>query len=93
MEPTIIRCRLGFYGHVQCVGFRYTACRAAEQTGVTGWVRNEYDGSVTMEIQGTQAQLDLTVRLLDNDPYIRVDRVERKSLPLEPKERGFRVRY
>ena len=93
MEQNITRRRLCFYGRVQGVGFRYTARRAAGEARVTGWVRNEYDGSVTMELQGSAGQIELAVRLLDNDPYIRIDRVEGKTLPLEKNEKGFRVRY
>ncbi len=93
MEQNITRRRLCFYGRVQGVGFRYTAMRAAGESGVSGWVRNEFDGSVTMELQGTSDQIELTVRLLDHDPYLRIDRVEGKTLPVEKNERGFRVRY
>lgn len=50
----MIRKRIVFHGWVQGVGFRYRARHAAEHLGATGWVRNEYDGSVTMEIQGTE---------------------------------------
>ena len=50
----MIRKRIVFHGWVQGVGFRYRARHAAEHLGATGWVRNESDGSVTMEIQGTE---------------------------------------
>jgi len=50
----MIRKHISFYGWVQGVGFRYRARHAAELYGYTGWVRNEWDGSVTMEIQGTE---------------------------------------
>ncbi|MBR6351839.1 MAG: acylphosphatase, partial [Firmicutes bacterium] len=42
----IIRRHIVFYGWVQGVGFRWRARNAAQAVGVTGWVRNEYDGSV-----------------------------------------------
>ena len=44
------RRHISFYGWVQGVGFRYRARHAAELYGCTGWVRNEWDGSVTMEM-------------------------------------------
>ena len=52
-QSRIIRKRVVFYGRVQGVGFRYTAQFAAQSAGTTGWVRNEYNGSVVMEIQGS----------------------------------------
>ena len=53
----MIRQRIVFRGRVQGVGFRYRARMAAAQIGVTGWVRNNPDGTVTMEIQGTEEQI------------------------------------
>ena len=44
------RYRLCFYGMVQGVGFRFTAMHAANMYRLTGYVRNEYDGSVTCEV-------------------------------------------
>lgn len=51
------RLSMRFVGQVQGVGFRWTAMRAAHDAGCTGWVRNEYDGSVSMELQGTNEQI------------------------------------
>ena len=52
-----IRKRLIFHGRVQGVGFRYTARHLADSLGLTGWVRNEYDGTVHMEVQGRKAMI------------------------------------
>jgi len=46
----MVRKHINFHGWVQGVGFRYHARHAAELYGCTGWVRNEWDGSVTMEM-------------------------------------------
>jgi acylphosphatase len=50
-----------FSGDVQGVGFRYTACRVADQHGVTGWVRNLPDGAVECVAEGAPAGLDAFV--------------------------------
>lgn len=88
-----IRKRIQFYGEVQAVGFRYTAYHSAQLYGATGWVRNEYDGSVTMEIQGSERQIDDVVKAIENGMYIRIDRMDVKTVPVIPDERGFRVAY
>ena len=62
----MIRKRIVFSGWVQGVGFRYRARHAAELLGATGWVRNEYDGSVTMEIQGVR-----TIPVIPNEQGFR----------------------
>ena len=59
-----IRKRLQFYGRVQGVGFRYTAIRAANSLGVSGWVRNERDGSVTVESQGSDAAIKRMIQTI-----------------------------
>lgn len=54
----MVRKHITFYGWIQGVGFRYRARHAADIVGATGWMHNRYDGSVTMEIQGTEEQID-----------------------------------
>ncbi len=81
-----------FYGQVQGVGFRYHASMAARGLGLTGWVRNEYDGTVTMEAQGPEPLLTQLVSQLQGDRYIDIDGVEMKEIPEREDEREFRVR-
>lgn len=92
-KKPVVRKYIRFYGWVQAVGFRWRAMQAAQHYGATGWVRNEYDDSVSMEIQGTESQIDDVIAAIRRGSYIRIDRMEVKPMPLEPDERGFRVRY
>ena len=89
MSEKLLRKRLVFEGLVQGVGFRWRARHAAEAVGATGWVRNNPDGSVTMELQGTEAQIDRVIQLLDRGRYIQILRMQARSLPPVPEERGF----
>ncbi|MBC7772193.1 MAG: acylphosphatase [Pyrinomonadaceae bacterium] len=50
--PSLHRQQYSFQGRVQGVGFRATACSIAGRFSVTGWVRNEPDNSVTLQVQG-----------------------------------------
>ena len=88
-----VRKYIRFYGQVQAVGFRWTAMQAAKLYGVTGWVSNEYDDSVSMEIQGTERQIDDVIAAIERGTYIVIDRMEVKKLETVEEERGFRVRY
>lgn len=52
-----------FVGRVQGVGFRFTAVRCVERRqqsndSLTGWVRNEMDGSVLMVVEGLRASIE-----------------------------------
>ncbi len=55
-------------GRVQGVGFRRYVRRWARTLGLTGWVRNEPDGSVRVVAQGDPAALDRLARLLWGGP-------------------------
>lgn len=87
-----IRKRFRFYGLVQGVGFRYLARHAAAAFGATGWVRNEPDGSVSMEVQGTRQQIARVLDAIERGRYVRIEAREEKSIPVEEDERGFRTR-
>ena len=87
----MLRQHIVFRGWVQGVGFRYRARHAAALYGVTGWVRNEPDGSVSMEIQGTQEQIDNVIIAIEKGTYVSIEHMDVKTIPLIESERGFRT--
>ena len=56
---TMVRHTIQFFGNVQGVGFRYTACAVAKHFDVTGYVRNCSDGSVELIVEGTGRETKL----------------------------------
>ena len=88
----MIRRHIVFYGWVQGVGFRYRARHAAALYGCTGWVRNDWDGSVTMEIQGEESAIDRVILSIEQGTFIRIENMRTQLLPLDPQERGFHTR-
>lgn len=86
---------LRFTGTVQGVGFRWNSKAIADSLGCTGWVRNEWDGSVQMELQGTDEQMARFFSRL-HEQYSRwhVDYAIDSSADLEvvPGEGGFVIR-
>ena len=90
---SVIRRRWHFTGNVQGVGFRYFAQCAAQKLGLTGWVANNWDGSVTLEAQGTRAALDALVPLIERtNRWARIENIETATLPLKEHEYGFEER-
>ena len=85
----IARKHISFYGDVQGVGFRFRARHAAENFGATGWVKNEYDGSVSMEIQGTQEQIDKVIMTIERGTFIHIVNIEQEIVPVEQGEHYF----
>ncbi len=87
------RFHLKFNGRVQGVGFRYTAYNLALWLGLTGWVRNEWDGSVSMEVQGTEEKIEQFINKIQSERFIRVDSINKEELPLVSQEGSFNVEY
>ena len=64
-------------GRVQGVGFRWFVEHEAKKLGVSGWVRNNSDGSVEVLASGTGEQLSgLRSRLQQGPRASRVDGIE-----------------
>ena len=91
-DSKIIRRQIRVYGSVQGVGFRYRTEHAAESVGATGWVRNDPDGSVFMEIQGTEEQIDRVFAMVSQGTYVNIEKMDAKSIPVVEDERGFHTR-
>ncbi|MEJ2512120.1 MAG: acylphosphatase [Anaerolineales bacterium] len=56
------------HGRVQGVGYRAFAIRSAQQIGLTGWVRNRYNGTVETVAEGDRTQLENYLKVLQRGP-------------------------
>ena len=93
MTAGIIRKSIRFSGRVQGVGFRYRAVKAANMYGCTGWVRNDRDGTVSMEIQGTEEQIDQVIPAIEKGRFIRIENMRIRTIHAEEDERSFREEW
>lgn len=87
-----IRKHIVFYGRVQGVGFRHTAKYLAQSLELTGWVKNDWEGTVTMEVQGREQLINKLLVGLNNSRFITIDWMDTKEIPLK-EERTFDVKY
>ena len=87
----MVRKHIIFYGSVQGVGFRWRARNAAEHFSCTGWAKNEWDGSVSMEIQGEEEDIDRVILAIEKGTFVRIDNMDVKALPVVDHEYGFRT--
>ncbi|MBN2361090.1 MAG: acylphosphatase [Deltaproteobacteria bacterium] len=53
-----VRVRLHITGEVQGVFYRVTACEQATALGLTGWVKNNFDGSVEALAEGAEGAVE-----------------------------------
>ena len=80
-------------GRVQGVSFRWYAVQEAERLGVTGWVRNEPDGSVAAHVEGEDPAVDAMVAWCRRGPsYAAVRDVAVTDVP-PTGAHGFGIRY
>lgn len=76
-NATLISRHLRITGRVQGVGYRYALRDEAERGGLTGWVRNRFDGSVEALVQGpAEAVAVLEAWARRGPPGARVAKVE-----------------
>ncbi|MET0634733.1 MAG: acylphosphatase [Chitinophagaceae bacterium] len=69
-------------GKVQGVFYRKTAKDKARELGLTGWVRNEDDGSVRIEVSGEEKNLEQLVKwCAEGPPRAVVTEVQVTDLP------------
>lgn len=97
VEGDLRRLHLRYVGQVQGVGFRWTAQHMARDLGLTGWVRNEWDGSVVMELQGTDEQISEFFggfgQQWRGTYAIRYTIDEKEDIDPDPSETDFSIRY
>ena len=80
-------------GHVQGVGYRYYAFRAACARQINGWVRNLPDGTVELFAQGAGDALRVYEEDLRTGPAgARVADIEMHDSAVETKMGGFEIR-
>jgi acylphosphatase len=93
MAEKTVRYRVRFVGHVQGVGFRMTAIDQATDLDLHGFVRNEADGSVLADVEGSVTALKQWIRrmqsvMCDNLQDTQIDVVTPSGI-----SSGFHIRY
>ena len=77
----MIRKRIVFTGNVQGVGFRWRARQAASLYNCTGWCRNDWEGTVTMEIQGKEEAIAKVIQSIEAGRYIWIRNMDVSCVP------------
>ena len=81
-------------GRVQGVGFRHFTRQTARRLDLSGWVRNEPDGSVRLEAEGPHDAVEQLLEAVhEGPPAARVDEVDTDARNPTGSTEAFRVRY
>lgn len=87
------RVRVIYRGRVQGVGFRATCAAIARRWTLSGFVRNEPDGSVSLEAQGTPSDVDQFLAAVAAHMQANISTAESSELPTVSEDFQFRVTY
>jgi len=81
-------------GRVQGVAFRAFVQRTARQLGLTGWVRNNPDGSVSGYAEGEQGLLvEFIKQVKIGNRWSNVRSLDQESQPFSGEFQSFDIRY
>lgn len=89
-----IRAHVVFEGLVQGVFFRANAKKCADALGLTGWVRNRYDGGVEAVFEGDEEKVRQAIEwCASKQPYAKVDSKEVKVSDATNEFHDFSIRH
>ncbi|WP_256855915.1 acylphosphatase [Terribacillus halophilus] len=76
-------------GKVQGVGFRLSAAEKARKLDLVGFVRNEADGTVRLDLEGKDNQVEKFIKEVKKGPNAQV-KVKNVDVKYLEKPQGFR---
>lgn len=91
--PGTIRKEFHFEGNVQNIGFRFEVQSHAKPLGITGYAKNNDDGTVTAQLQGNLEDINRVISDLHNIDRIQIDSMTEKEIPLDYYENDFIILY
>ena len=93
LPPGTIRKEFHFEGNVQNIGFRFEVQSHAKPLGITGYAKNNDDGTVTVQLQGNLEDINRVISDLQNIDRIQIDSMTEKDIPLDYYENDFIILY
>lgn len=93
LPPGTIRKEFHFEGNVQNIGFRFEIQSHAKPLGITGYAKNNDDGTVTAQLQGNLEDINRVIANLHNIDRIQIDSMTEKDIPLDYYENDFIILY
>lgn len=81
-------------GHVQGVGFRFSAQQKANEYQLGGWVKNREDGTVEMEVEGPEKQINQYLSEIKKGfhRFIQVDNIKMEKSDQEKGHKRFIIK-
>lgn len=93
MAAESIRYCVRYHGQVQGVGFRMTSIAQARGLSIHGFVRNEPDGSVQMDVEGPLGDVKELMRRIKSAMADNIDDIQVHEMPVRGIDGGFQIRH
>jgi len=82
------------HGHVQGVGFRFYTYQNAIMNRITGWVKNNADGTVKIVAQGEESNMNKFIDAVRRGPrFSKIIDVSIKELQGLENHKAFQIKY
>lgn len=82
-----------YEGRVQGVGFRFNAVAQSAGLKLHGFVRNEPDGSVVMDVEGPAMDLKQLLRRIESEMNDNIEGFEVTEKPVTGRVGGFNIQH
>lgn len=83
---------INIFGRVQKVGFRYSTLQKARELDMSGSVKNLRDGSVEVEVQGEEAQIEEFIEWCKKGPsYSEVKKIIVEDIETQEDNNKFEI--
>ena len=94
IDPPQIQARVLISGRVQGVSFRWNTQYQAQKLGLTGWVRNIWDGRVEAVFEGPEEVVRQAVAWCHTGQRpARVDKIDVQYRPATGEFKSFRITF
>lgn len=88
------RVYLKIFGQVQGVSYRYYTQKKAARLGLKGWVKNEPDGTVTIQAEGTKKDIEKLIQWSYQGPsFAQVEKVDLQWEDYQGNLSEFEIRF
>ena len=92
-QSNVVRRHVIYQGRVQGVFFRATSHELSHGFRVVGHVRNMPDGTVELEVEGPEPEVERFLTAVSNEFQHNISNAEVRALPVRGDESDFRIGY